>query len=208
MIADAEVRAALAGVRDPELDEPVTELGFVAGVRIEPDAVEVHLRLPTYFCAPNFAWIMVADAERALRALPGVARARVVLDDHFATTELATTTSFRDAFPGEADAELDELRSLFARKAFLARQHAVCEALGRIPATLAEVPPGDPYLRRRAELGLDMRPQAPFLVTAAGEPVADAERHLRMARAIRVSIEGNAGLCRGLLATRYEEVAA
>jgi hypothetical protein len=27
--------------------------------------------------------------------------------------------------------------------------------------------------------------------------------HLRFARTVRVSIEGNAGLCRGLLATRY-----
>ena len=209
MIAERDVRAALATVRDPELDEPVTDLGFVAGLRIDGDRIEVDLRLPTFFCAPNFAWIMVADAERALSELPGVTAARVTLGDHFASDELRTTSTFQDAFGAEAGGELDDLRRLFARKAFLARQHAVVEALGRVPATIAEVPAGDPYLERRAELGLDMRPQAPFLVTAAGAPVADPERHLRLGRSIRVSIEGNAGLCRGLLATRYgEEVAA
>ncbi len=180
MIAARDVDAALATVRDPELDEPVTELGFVKRVAIGADSVEVELRLPTFFCAPNFAWIMVADAERALARVPGVAGARVTLGDHFATDELRTTTTFQDAFPGEADAELDDLRRLFARKAFLARQHAVVEALGRVPATIADVPPDDPYLARRAELGLDMRPDAPFLVTAAGAPVADPDRHLKL----------------------------
>jgi metal-sulfur cluster biosynthetic enzyme len=209
VITERDVEAALATVRDPELDEPVTDLGFVAAVAIDRDTVAVELRLPTFFCAPNFAWMMVADAERALRRVPGVATANVTLVDHFATDELRTTSTFQAAFPGEADAELDDLRRLFARKAFLARQHAVVEALRRIPATIAEVPPHDPYLARRAELGLDMDPAAPFLVTAAGALVTDPDRHLKLARSIRVSIEGNAGLCRGLLATRYgEEVAA
>ncbi|MGH3395980.1 MAG: iron-sulfur cluster assembly protein, partial [Streptosporangiaceae bacterium] len=47
--------AALQTVRDPELDEPITALGFVAGCDITAggDAL-VRLRLPTYFCAPNF----------------------------------------------------------------------------------------------------------------------------------------------------------
>jgi metal-sulfur cluster biosynthetic enzyme len=205
--AEADVEAALEAVRDPELDEPITRLGFVDSLAIDGDRVTVHLRLPTYFCAPNFAWLMVADAKRAIARLPGVAHARVILKDHFASDELATTSSFQEAFPGEADAELDDLRDLFLRKAFLARQHAAWEA--HHPATLADVPDGDPYLRRRAELGLDMSPDAPFLVTPSGEEVSDPERHLRLARATRVSIEGNAGLCRGLLATRYrQEVAA
>ena len=50
----AQVMAALDTVRDPELDEPVTSLGFVASCEVSDDGVaEVHLRLPTYFCAPN-----------------------------------------------------------------------------------------------------------------------------------------------------------
>ena len=55
------VLGALSGVRDPELDEPIAELGFVSDLEIEGEAVKIRLRLPTYFCAPNFAYLMVAD---------------------------------------------------------------------------------------------------------------------------------------------------
>jgi metal-sulfur cluster biosynthetic enzyme len=216
----ADVLAALSEVRDPELDEPVTELGFVAGVEVRGAEVAVRLRLPTYFCAPNFTWMMAADAEAAVGALPGVEHVRVSVDDHFVSEEidagLAAGSGFRDAFAGFADGELDELRTLFARKAFLARQYAACAPLlaaGRAPAelaalALADLPGGDEavaYARRRAELGLATDPAAPLLVTPAGAPVPPegAERHLRFARATQVSIEGNAGLCRGLLETRY-----
>ena len=82
----AEVLAALDAVRDPELDEPVTSLGFVASCTVSADGVaSVRLRLPTYFCAPNFAYLMVADAYDAVSAVEGVQRADVVLEDHFAS---------------------------------------------------------------------------------------------------------------------------
>ena len=46
---------ALETVRDPELDEPITSLGFVASCTVSADGdAQVRLRLPTYFCAPNF----------------------------------------------------------------------------------------------------------------------------------------------------------
>jgi metal-sulfur cluster biosynthetic enzyme len=210
-----EILRALASVRDPELDEPITELGFVASVRTADADVDVRLRLPTYFCAPNFAWLMADDARRALDRLPGVRRAHVVVEDHFAT-EAIDGRSFQESFAGQAESEPHDLRSLFQRKGFLARQHAACEPLlraGRPPADLAglrlaDLAPSEVarrYLERRAELGLDIRPEAPLVVTSAGAPVApaDIERHLRVARSIRVSIEGNAALCRGLLETRY-----
>ncbi len=61
------------------------------------------------------------------------------------------------------------------------------------------------YLERRAELGLDVSPEAPLLVDPDGKRVPEEAviQHLRFARTVRVSIEGNAELCRGLLATRY-----
>ena len=31
----------------------------------------MHLRLPTSFCAPNFAYLMASDAKDVLVALPG-----------------------------------------------------------------------------------------------------------------------------------------
>ncbi len=62
--------AALATVVDPELDEPITDLGFVRSIRIDDAGVTVHLRLPTSFCAPNFAYLMASDAQRRPARVP------------------------------------------------------------------------------------------------------------------------------------------
>jgi len=43
------VLAALSTVRDPELDEPITTLGFVASCTVSAEGqAQVRLRLPTY----------------------------------------------------------------------------------------------------------------------------------------------------------------
>jgi metal-sulfur cluster biosynthetic enzyme len=221
MTSWAEVLGALSGVRDPELDEPITELAFVSELEIEGDTVSVRLRLPTYFCAPNFAYLMVADAKAAVLSVPGVRRARVVLDDHYASGEINGGVNeekgFDGAFPDETESpDLEELRSIFHRKSFVARQEKLCRALlaqGHSPADLAELRLGElpssevteKYLQRRAELGLDVSPVAPLLVDPDGNrvPKDAVVQHLRFARTVGVSIEGNAELCRGLLATRY-----
>lgn len=221
MTSRTEVLDALSGVRDPELDEPITDLGFVSELEVEGDGVSVRLRLPTFFCAPNFAYLMVADAKAAVLSLPGVKRARIVLDDHYASGEINVGVNeekgFDGAFPDETESpDLEELRTIFRRKSFVARQEKLCRTLlaqGRSPEQLAEtrlgeVPPSEAfekYLERRDELGLDVSPGAPLLVDPDGNRVpGDAVvQHLRFARTVGVSIEGNAELCRGLLATRY-----
>jgi metal-sulfur cluster biosynthetic enzyme len=209
----AAVLGALEGVRDPELDQSLVELGFVAGVEVDGESVAVRLRLPTYFCAPNFAFLMVADARAAVEALPGVTLARIDLEDHFTAAEINNAVSggagFVDAFPEHASAELDELRILFQRKALMARQGRLLIA-GPPPATLGELtgPDAERCRELRRELGIDARDEAPAFVTGDGEPVTDFPRFTRLARLISLSLEGNAGLCRELLKTRYEEVAA
>jgi metal-sulfur cluster biosynthetic enzyme len=221
MTSRSEVLGALSGVRDPELDEPITDLDFVSELEIEGDAVTVRLRLPTYFCAPNFAYLMAADSKAAILSVPGVRRARVVLDDHYASGEINGGVNeekgFDGAFPDETESpDLEELRGTFRRKSFVARQEKLCRALlaeGHSPEKLAgmrlgEVPSSEAfgkYLERRAELGLDVSPWAPLLVDPDGKrvPKEAVIQHLRFARTVRVSIEGNAELCRGLLATRY-----
>ncbi len=221
MTSRAEVLGALSGVRDPELDEPVTELGFVSELQIEDGFVGVRLRLPTYFCAPNFAYLMVSDAREAVLSVPGVERARIVLDDHYASEEINTgmddRRGFENTFPGETSGDdLEELRSIFRRKSFVSRQEQLCRALrtaGCSPEELAAMRLGDAppsqelekYLERRAELGLDVSDEAPLVVDPDGNPVPEdaVVQHLRFARTVRVSIEGNASVCRGLLATRY-----
>ena len=221
MTSRAEVLGALSGVRDPELDEPITDLAFVSGLDINGDAVSVRLRLPTYFCAPNFAYLMVADAKAAVLSVPGVRRAQVVLNDHYASEEINTGVNeeegFDGAFPGETESpDLEELRTVFRRKSFVARQEKLCRALlagGYSPEKLAKMRLGEvpvyeakeKYLSRREELGLDVSAEAPLMVDPEGNqiPKDAVVEHLRFARITRVSIEGNAGMCRGLLATRY-----
>jgi metal-sulfur cluster biosynthetic enzyme len=221
MPTEATVLDALSGVRDPELDEPITDLKFIANLRVTEDAVDVRLRLPTPMCAPNFAYLMVADAREAVLSVPGVQRARVTLDDHLASDEInagmADERGFEGTFPGETEGEsLDELRTIFRRKSFISRQEKLCRALlaeGYTPAELAqmrlgEVPTSeakDKYLSRREELGLDASAEAPLVVDPGGNRISEdaVVEHLRFARITRVSIEGNAGMCRGLLATRY-----
>src|SRR2546429_9244911 len=64
---------ALSAVYDPELDEPITSLRFVSSCDVTADGdVEVLLRLPTPQCAPNFAFLMAADARAAVRRPAGV----------------------------------------------------------------------------------------------------------------------------------------
>ena len=110
----------------------------------------VRLRLPTYFCAPNFAFLMVADAHDAVSAVSGVRRAVGELDDHFAADAInggvAARAGFVDTFAGEAAQELDSLRADFLRKAVLAGTDRVCRALvaaGADPASLAGLTLGD-----------------------------------------------------------------
>jgi metal-sulfur cluster biosynthetic enzyme len=215
-----QVLDALATVRDPELDEPITDLDFVQSVSVAGASVRVELRLPTYFCAPNFAYLMVADAYDACAVLPGVERVSVELLDHFASDEInagvAASEGFTGSFPGLADDELGDLRVTFARKAHRAGQERVASALlqqGHDVAdlallTLGDAAPGpelDRLRRRRTELGLPRDDDAPVLVHDDGRPVeaADLPLQLRLARTTRISIEGNAGLCRGLLGVRY-----
>lgn len=213
---------ALGEVRDPELDEPITALGFVASAEVSDDgAAEVHLRLPTYFCAPNFAYLMVADAYDAVSALDGVRRTEVVLDDHFAADAInggvAARAGFVRSFAGEAVGELAGLRADFLRKSVLAGTDLVCRPLvdaGATPADLAATTlgdvPGSPALDRlrgrRRELGLPAGDDAPLLVEPrSGAPVgADAvPLHLRKARLTRTSLDANTGICRGMLRHRY-----
>ena len=67
VIDPSPVLAALDTVRDPELDTSIVELGFVTACSVDDDGTaRVRLRLPTFFCAPNFAFLMVADAYDAV----------------------------------------------------------------------------------------------------------------------------------------------
>jgi len=219
---EAQILTALEAVRDPELDEPVTTLGFVASCTVSAGGdAQVRLRLPTYFCAPNFAFLMVADAYDAVSAVVGVRHAEVILEDHFAADAInagvAARSGFVQSFDGLAVAELDELRADFVRKAVLAGTDRVCRPLLAAGAstddlaemTLGDVPSTDDLDRlrsRRVELGLPSDDGSPLLVdTVTGEGIgAEAlPLHLRRARLTQVNTEANGSICGGMLRHRY-----
>lgn len=220
-----QVWSALSTVLDPELDEPITDLGFVRSHRLDGSDVEVHLRLPTSFCSPSFAYLMASDAYDALSALPGIGRVVVALDDHHDSDKinggLAAAAGYLGTFGVEADESLDELRLVFRRKAHTAAMERAVSVLlttsgrgtGELDGLrLDDLLPGrekDALVRRRAELGLGVDGQDLVLVDDAGHPFAaqDIPLRLRFARTTRISIDGNAHFCRGLLRTRYDDAA-
>ena len=221
MTSVPRVLDALCEVRDPELDEPITSLGFVNSCEVSADGdVALRLRLPTPQGAPNFAFLMAAAAREAARRLPGVREVTVVLEDHYTGEEinaaLARGGGFTDAFPGESDDDdLGALRSLFRRKALLARQARLCERLladgleaSVVCALRASELPDDPDTRRclelRKQLGVAHEEDSPAFVLADGSPLPpdQLKRWLRMASLVRTSLEVNGDICRALLQVR------
>jgi metal-sulfur cluster biosynthetic enzyme len=222
---EAQVRARLARVTDPELDEPVTELDFITGVTVgNAGDVEVGFRLPTYWCAANFAFMMADDMRREVAALPWVRSVRVTLGEHmYADTinaGLAEGRSFQETFGKEASGDLGSLRRTFLVKAFQRRQHALLEHLlghGYSAGTLAALTVGalralddsplvERYLDKRHVAG-PAGPDAPVFVDAEGERIAEEHLadHLRALKRVTVNVEFNGALCRGLLAARFRE---
>jgi metal-sulfur cluster biosynthetic enzyme len=218
-----DVLDALATVTDPELDEPITDLGFVRSVILDEDGVEVHLRLPTAFCSPNFAYLMASDSVDALRCVEGIGRVNVMLDDHHDSDKinagLAADAGYRGTFGSEADDSLDQLREIFLEKAHLAAvERSITAYLARTgegidrihTLTLRDIR-SDRYttalLRRRSAIGLSICPNSRVFVDENGKPIPPEQipLKLRFAKSVRISIEGNAHFCRGLLATRYRD---
>ena len=123
------MRAAIAGVRDPEIDESVAALDFIVGVEVADDVASVSLRLPTFWCPANFVYLMAGEMRRAVLALPWVRGFELRLVDHFAADEINRAMSeglgFAEAFPAHAEDDLDALRRTFDGKAFLMRQGVV-----------------------------------------------------------------------------------
>ncbi len=220
VVREADVRRALDAVLDPELDEPITDLGFVRSITTGDGVVEVHLRLPTSFCSPSFAYLMTSDAKDALTGLPGVSQVVVELDDHhdsdLINRGLAADLGYRGTFGHEAENDLEELRTTFRRKAHTAASERCLTALLRAASgpvdvgavRLRDLPAGPTttaLLRRREGLGLRCEPDDLVLVDHEGHgyPADQVPLRLRMARSTRISIDGNAHFCRGLLRTRY-----
>jgi metal-sulfur cluster biosynthetic enzyme len=226
-----EVWAALNSVTDPEIDESVVSLDFVTGVNIDPGArVEIEFRLPTYWCAPNFAFLMASDMRDAVAALGWVKEVTVRLSDHFSADlinrSVALRQDFRDAFPGETDGDLASVRQKFLGVAFERRQELLlryllargCTSDWVVNAQLSDLtnlalePEGDSlrnlYLFMMHRLSIDLAPRAPAFVTLCGEKLAaqDLKSYLRRIAGVRRNAEFNGLICRNLLGQRVKRI--
>ena len=186
-MTEDDVLAALGTVYDPELDEPITELRFVTSCEVaDSGAVAVRLRLPTPQCAPNFAYLMAADARNAVLGVPGVGAVSVVLEDHYTGDGDQRGRGRGGGFEDRSRARPPGTRrAAHAVPAQGARRAPVAAARrpvgGPIPvsARLGELsgPDADRCRELRRELGIDAPDDAPAFVPGDGTPVgADAGR--------------------------------
>ncbi len=77
--SDEQVTAALAGVNDPEIRRPITELGMVKSVNIAPDGkVRVEVYLTVAGCPLRDT--ITREVTAAVAAVPGVSGVAVALD--------------------------------------------------------------------------------------------------------------------------------
>lgn len=76
-VSEEQVKLALRRVKDPDLNLNIVDLGLVYSVVVVGDAVNVELSLTSPGC-PSGPEIM-GDAERQLKAVPGVGAVTVSL---------------------------------------------------------------------------------------------------------------------------------
>jgi metal-sulfur cluster biosynthetic enzyme len=222
-----EVWAVLERVTDPEIDESVTKLEFVTRVEIEAGSrVRIELRLPTYWCAPNFAFLMASDMRDAVEELPWVEEVSVELLDHFSATlinrSVALKQDFRDAFPGETDGDLSQIRRTFLGKSYQRRQELLMryalksgiDASWLIRATLRELKdlPLDEeggslrnlyvFAWRRIHIGSEEEELAFMTIDREPLNLGELKDYLRLVAGVRRTADFNGLICRGLLAAR------
>ena len=133
----------LERVLDPELDEPILKLGFVKSIEAESDHLTIELHLPTYWCAPNFSYMMAEDTRRELLTVEGLHDVTVRLKDHFAAGTIEASVnagkSFSEAFPDEASEDLCQLSDLFLRKGYIRRQERLLQNLKNAGLSFEEI---------------------------------------------------------------------
>lgn len=219
----AEVQRVISAVRDPEIDETAGELDFVVGVEVNEGDVAVSIRLPSYWCPANFAWLMAQDMRKAVLSLPWATGFRLELVDHFAEAQISRGISqglaFEAVFPTHAVGDLTALQRDFATKAMLMRQAPLIAAIGKSgmddtaicaakirafdlldDASIA--PLWAAVMEKRREAGIAHDAAQPAVCDAAGSAVADLNAHLREIRRVSTSAAASGEMCRMLVAGR------
>lgn len=230
---ELEVWDCLEAVSDPELDEPITDMNFVEAVAVTDDlTVRVEFRLPTYWCSPNFAFLMAFGIRSEVLALPWVRGMEVRLMDHCLGDEVSKGVNsgrpFHEIFAENCGgAVLEEVVEKFLAKAFDRRQEVMLlglEAMGKTAGEIVAMTLGGlkrvcftgeeelrqlpRYLDLLTKRKLASADEDPVFPTWEGKPIAarDLRAHLGRLRSTRINMEFSGALCRGLAESRYKEV--
>lgn len=228
----AELWRHLERVMDPELDESVVSMGFVEKAEIKADnSVKLEFRLPTYWCSPNFVFLMLDDIRREIGCLSWRPKYQISLLDHVMGDEinaaLAAGENFDDIVGKLApDADILGLRKIFSLKAFHRRQESMLLALFALrmeEQEIVELSAAD-----LARLVVDHRDletnfgrysdafkrrfphkqeQEPVFLTWEGDLLSTdtLQTYLKKLRSVRINMEFSGALCRGLKQSRYQE---
>ena len=223
-----EILQKLSQVYDPELDQSVTEMGFIEDIFMDGTDVTIYFRLPTYWCSPNFAYIMAEDMRDRVLEIPWVSSVEIALKDHCAAEQVnqgvTQGKTFSEVFSDLSGGNLEELRQKFRVKTFLSRQEYLMRHLLGTQMTHAEMAAAslgeveqwpllgtegkhllERYRKIRRELGHSCDPDQRAFIKADGSLIEPEQfsAYLLEARRTRLSMEFNAHYCRGLLETRY-----
>jgi ATP-binding protein involved in chromosome partitioning len=118
-----DVREALAGVQDPEIKRPITELGMVKDVTIAPDGT-VHVEVYLTVAGCPLRDKITKDVTAAVSALGGVRQVRVELD----VMSDQQRTELRKSLRGG----VEEPRIPFAEPGSLTRVYCVASGKGGV----------------------------------------------------------------------------
>ncbi|MGW0545610.1 iron-sulfur cluster assembly protein, partial [Streptomyces griseoincarnatus] len=123
MATEDAVLEALATVNDPEIHRPITELGMVKSVEIDPDgAVAVTVYLTVSGCPMRDT--ITRNVEEAVSRVEGVSRVEVTLDVMSDEQRKELASSLRG---GTAEREVP-----FAKPGSLTRVYAVASGKGGV----------------------------------------------------------------------------
>src|SRR3989454_1383744 len=127
---------ALSAVTDPELDEPITDLGFVKDLSVsEEGEVSLDLVTSTFWCSPNFVYLMLEEARDVVCRIPGITGVRVQLEGHHDSNRINgginSRQSFSQCYASEAHRELRGLNRIVSPRGLRSRLHSIAAALAR-----------------------------------------------------------------------------
>ncbi|MBC8204151.1 DUF59 domain-containing protein [bacterium] len=77
MVTEERIKEALSHVIDPEINTNIVDLGFIYGIDIKDDQVNVDMTLTTKGCPLH--QMLGASAKKAVEGLPGVKSANINL---------------------------------------------------------------------------------------------------------------------------------